>query len=127
MEGLCRTTGIEFHEEMLQPYKDKDRKILSGVHKESKSMGDPNFHQYGAIMPDVANRLDATISEETLGEATLAVAAQLGYEAGSCQKQDSLDRPPPITEGPKARAYLIRDAMQQRRARLQNLRTRKPD
>ncbi|MDB6125043.1 MAG: Amino acid adenylation domain protein, partial [Pedosphaera sp.] len=78
MEQMCRRFGLEFHEDMVQPYKDPEKKMLDGVHAQSRSMTDANFFKYKGIEAGTAQALMAA-EEDFLGELTWELAKQFGY------------------------------------------------
>ncbi len=78
MESLCRQLGIEFHDDLIDPYKEKERKMLDGIYPESMPMGDTHFHGYSEINSSVAQKWrDADAGD--LAEVTLELSEQLGY------------------------------------------------
>jgi amino acid adenylation domain-containing protein len=78
MDGLCRVLGIDFHDDLLEPYKEKERKMLDGIHPESMPMGDTHFHGYEQIEAAVAQKW-MNGDDGGLADMTLDVAEQLGY------------------------------------------------
>ncbi len=79
VEHLCNTLGLEFHEGLLEPYENLDRKMTDGVHSGSKPMGDTNFLERTQIDPNVADRW-RTGPAVPLGEITWRMAEHMGYE-----------------------------------------------
>ena len=104
MRQLCAVLRLEFHPDLLEPYKDKDRKILSGLHPESKSMGDPKFHALDRIV----NERSVASSGIDLGRPTIATAAKLGY---ALTAQDSTGRASSLAFEPAALAEHTRGAL----------------
>jgi amino acid adenylation domain-containing protein/FkbM family methyltransferase len=80
MEGMCATMGLEFHPDLLDPYKDVERKMTDGVHADSTPMGDTKFHTYGRIEAAAAERWRAVADDDFLGDVTWELARSLGYE-----------------------------------------------
>ncbi|NEP41453.1 MAG: sulfotransferase, partial [Okeania sp. SIO2H7] len=80
VEGLCKFIGIEFHQDMLEPYKEKRKRMTDGVHAVSRMMGDPKFHSYKGINAKVAERWKEEYNTDFLSEQTWQVAEELGYE-----------------------------------------------
>jgi len=80
LEQLCNFLGVEFHEDMLQPYKDGVQRMIDGIHAESRMLGDVKFHSYKGIEASVAERWKEHEDRDDLAEETQAVAALLGYE-----------------------------------------------
>jgi amino acid adenylation domain-containing protein len=92
MESLCRFLGLSFHAEMLQPYKDKERRMTDGIHAESRMLGDVKFHSYDRIDVRVGDRWkDADVH---LGDVTWELAEMLGYE-----REQRLQIPPLTRNG----------------------------
>ena len=79
VEGLCEFLGIELHPEMLEPGKNREKKMTDGLHPESKMMGDPKLHQHNRIDPAVADRWRDEMRNAALGTATRVLARELGY------------------------------------------------
>jgi amino acid adenylation domain-containing protein len=81
LEGLCAFLGVEFHAEMLQPYRDKGSRMTDGIHPLSKMLGDVKFHAHDRIDAKVAERWkDAPGDAAPLGDVTRDLAASFGYE-----------------------------------------------
>ncbi|MEO8070666.1 MAG: hypothetical protein ABI652_04645, partial [Acidobacteriota bacterium] len=77
MRAICESLGLEFDAGVLDPYRNKEQKALDGLHPQSKSMGDPKFHAFTAIMTGPA---DAPWSVASLAAPTVELAASLGYD-----------------------------------------------
>jgi amino acid adenylation domain-containing protein len=92
MESLCRFLGITLHADMLQPYKDRERRMTDGIHAESRMLGDVKFHSYDRIDTRVGDKWKEVDAEKPLGEVTWEVAEAFGYE----REQRKL-RIPPLT------------------------------
>ena len=80
LEEMCQFLGLEFHPDMLQPYKDKEKKMTDGVHTISKMLGDVKFHEHKNIDSQVADRWKEFYADDFLGDITWQVAETLGYE-----------------------------------------------
>ena len=50
--GVCTQIGIPYHDGLVQPYQNRERKMVDGIHKESVPMGDTHFLDHGRINPD---------------------------------------------------------------------------
>ncbi len=84
MRELSAFLGIEFHPEMLEPY--RGNKMTDGVHPESKMVGDPLFHKHKKIDPDLAKKWQSLPEGDRLHAITVSMAKELGYsvtESGS--------------------------------------------
>ena len=111
MRTVSQAIGLDFHPDLLEPYKDKDRKIPAGVHPESRSMGDPAFHTFRTITTERAVAPD----DDTLGDPARALAGELGYELPG--RRAAADGAVAATAPEAARARHVRDALQQQRRR----------
>jgi amino acid adenylation domain-containing protein len=80
MVSLCDALRIEFHPDLVQPYKDLDKKMVDGLYSVSQSMSDQNFLRHQRLDPDVAERWKKTYHVNALGDFTWQVAESLGYE-----------------------------------------------
>jgi amino acid adenylation domain-containing protein len=80
LEGICQFLGLEFHPDMLQPYKDKEKKMTDGIYSVSKMLGDVKFHGHKDIDAGVADRWRKYYTKAFLGDITWEVAELLGYE-----------------------------------------------
>ncbi len=80
MEAVCRFLGIAFHPGMIEPYKDKQKKMTDGIHPLSPQVGDHNFLKFNEVRPDVADQWKAEYAEDFLSAATWNMASEFGYE-----------------------------------------------
>ncbi len=93
LEGLCAFLGLEFHAEMLQPYRDKGSRMTDGIHPLSKMLGDVKFHAHDRIDAKVAERWkDAHGDAAPLGDVTRDLAASFGYETPAAPLAPSAER-----------------------------------
>jgi amino acid adenylation domain-containing protein len=81
MREVCEFLGINLHPDMLQPYKDKERRMTDGIHAESRMLGDVKFHQYTGIDARAASRWQEYATDDSLGHPTLELANTLGYKS----------------------------------------------
>jgi len=79
MVKLCQTLCLDFHDEMIQPYKEKKIRMTDTSSELSGMIGDINFHEHSQIDSQVADRWQVEIKEDFLGETTWKVADMLGY------------------------------------------------
>lgn len=79
MEKLCDLTKLKFCPEMIEPQKNKEKKMTNGLHAVSKMMGDPKFHKHKSIDPTVTSRWKDDMKESSLGTPAIAIAGKLGY------------------------------------------------
>jgi thioesterase domain-containing protein len=80
LEGFCDFLGLEFQAEMVEPYREKERRMTDGIHPFSQMLGDVKFHQHSRVDARVADRWKEQTANDPLGEVTWEVAAALGYE-----------------------------------------------
>jgi hypothetical protein len=80
MRLMCDQFAIPFHPDLLQPYKDKERKMVDGIYAASTPMGDTHFHEHKAINAAVADKWEMVRDDNFLSELTWQIAAQLGYD-----------------------------------------------
>jgi acyl carrier protein len=83
VEGICRFFGIDFHPQMIEPYRDKGQRMADGLESVSRMSGDLKFHLHSRIEPEAAYRWQRYLSEDDLGDETWELAGQLGYCKGS--------------------------------------------
>ncbi|MDX1996532.1 MAG: non-ribosomal peptide synthase/polyketide synthase [Thermoanaerobaculia bacterium] len=80
LERLSAFLGLEFDPEMLEPYKERERRMTDGIHPLAKMLGDVKFHEHQGIDRGVADRWREAYPEDFLGDVTWAMAERLGYE-----------------------------------------------
>ncbi|MCF8246999.1 MAG: amino acid adenylation domain-containing protein [Saprospiraceae bacterium] len=80
MRAMCRALDIPFHEGLLNPYQDLDKKMTDGIHRDSRSMGDTHFDQKKKIDAGKAQDWKGVLEDNFLCEATWETAQQLGYQ-----------------------------------------------
>ncbi len=77
---LCNRLGLDFHESMVNPYHDLDKKMTDGIYKDSKPMGDTRLLKYKAIDPKVADSWQGVLTDNFIGGMTWELATAFGYE-----------------------------------------------
>ncbi|HEY0547314.1 MAG TPA: condensation domain-containing protein, partial [Pyrinomonadaceae bacterium] len=91
LESLCHFLSLELHPDMLQPYREKEKRMTDGLYKESRMLGDVKFHQHISINAGVASRWAEKYTEDFLGDVSRKLAAQLDYTfAELTARQDAL-------------------------------------
>ena len=80
MNELCSLVGIQFDAEMVEPQKNKEKKMTDGLHSVSRMMGDPKYHSHNKIDPSVSEIWRQDMDESSLGDLTISVARELGYD-----------------------------------------------
>ncbi|HEY6323838.1 MAG TPA: condensation domain-containing protein, partial [Thermoanaerobaculia bacterium] len=81
LRALCGALGIAFHADMAQPYKERERRMTDGIHRESRMLGDVKFHLHKGVDAGIAWRWRQDYREDFLGEPTWEMAARLGLPA----------------------------------------------
>ncbi len=112
METVCGTFGLPFHPDMLEPYKNPEKKMLDGLHPQSKAMGDPKFHEYRGIEAKVAEMGSPTVANSVLSDSTWKLAEELGYARPAGVGAEETPTGPNAGRG--ARARRNRQYLQQR-------------
>ena len=92
VESLSRFLGVNVEPEMLEPYREKQRRMTDGIYQASKMLGDIKFHEHKGIDADVADRWKQNHTADFLGDVTLELAESFGYEASTTAVQ-----PGPVT------------------------------
>lgn len=93
LEDLCETLGIEFHPNLLDPYKDIEKKMVDGIYPESTPMGDIKFLERKSIDPKVAESWRSVSTDNFLSDMTWELASSLGYEPPSSTNVSRGDDP----------------------------------
>ena len=86
MEEVCEQFELEFHEDLLEPYKSQESKMTDGIYAASTPMGDMKFLNYRNIHPEIADKLKEVATDNFLGDVTWSLAKTFGYgppETGS--------------------------------------------
>jgi amino acid adenylation domain-containing protein len=79
MEGVCGFLGLDFDEEMLEPYREKQKRMTDGVHPLSRGLVDIKFHQRSGIDSEAASAWRGSGGDARLGSLTWELAESLGY------------------------------------------------
>jgi hypothetical protein len=79
MQQLSHTFGIGFHPDMVEPYKNTDKKMVDGIHAQSRSMTDAKFFSYKGIEAKVAHE-SVDGEEDFLSELTWELAKAFDYQ-----------------------------------------------
>ncbi|UKO95748.1 non-ribosomal peptide synthetase [Nostoc sp. UHCC 0870] len=83
VESLCQFLGLEFHPDMLQPYKEKKQRMTDGIYAQSRMVGDVKFHQYQTINASTADTWKQYYSSDFLSDVAWEVAESLGYQSNN--------------------------------------------
>ncbi len=81
MRSLCSFLGMDFAEEMIHPYENRERKMLDGVVAEDRMYGDQKFIvKHKTIDPSVADAWQREMTSEFLGPLSRTLAGEFGYD-----------------------------------------------
>jgi amino acid adenylation domain-containing protein/FkbH-like protein/non-ribosomal peptide synthase protein (TIGR01720 family)/FkbM family methyltransferase len=80
IEGLCQFLGVEFHPDMLQPYKEKKQRMTDGIYAQSRMVGDVKFHEHQTINASTADSWQQYYNTDFLGDVAWQLAESLGYQ-----------------------------------------------
>jgi amino acid adenylation domain-containing protein len=78
MEGVCQFLGLEFHPDMINPY--RGNRMTDGIYDNSRMIGDIKFHQHKSLNPEVADKWQTSFVDYVLGDITQELAASFGYD-----------------------------------------------
>jgi amino acid adenylation domain-containing protein/FkbH-like protein/non-ribosomal peptide synthase protein (TIGR01720 family)/FkbM family methyltransferase len=92
VEGLCEFLGVEFHPDMLQPYKEKKQRMTDGIYSQSRMIGDVKFHEHQGINPSTANSWKQYYSTDFLGDVTWQLAESLGYLRNNSSNSNAIEK-----------------------------------
>jgi hypothetical protein len=91
---------------MLQPYKEKQRRMTDGISEMMPMIGDPKFHRHETIDASAAHRWKKHHAHDFLGPKTWELAESIGYVREGPPKDLNPPRPdnqPNLTsESPEA-------------------------
>ena len=79
MEDICQFIGLDFLPEMLEPYKEKKKRMTDGIHSEGMMIGDVNFHSHDRIDPEAADTWKKHHTLFSPGDAAQQLAKSFGY------------------------------------------------
>ena len=77
--AICNFLGVNFQQEMLEPYQEKNQRMTDGVEMVSKMSGDLKFHLHQTIDSSMADRWQKYHAEDFLCETSREMARELGY------------------------------------------------
>jgi len=80
LKEVCRFLGIDLHPDMLDPYKNRERRMTDGIHATSRILGDVKFNQHKEIDAKIATIWQAQEGVVPLGEITWQLAESFGYQ-----------------------------------------------
>lgn len=80
MAELCNRLGLEFHESIVNPYHDLDKRMTDGIYKDSNPMGDTRLLKRKAIDPKAADSWQGVVTDNFISDMTWELATAFGYE-----------------------------------------------
>ena len=80
--GICQFLDLEVCPDMMNPYKNKERRMTDGVQTGGRMIGDVKFHQHRGIEATVADSWRQHFDVKQLGNATKQLAESFGYDVG---------------------------------------------
>jgi amino acid adenylation domain-containing protein len=86
LEDLCQTLRIQFYSDLINPYDNIEKKMIDGIYKESKPMGDTRFLEHGKINAEVAKIWVGVLRDNFLSDLTWKLAVSLGYEMPAAEE-----------------------------------------
>ncbi len=84
IKEVCDKIGIEYEPVMIRPYEGK--RMLDGVHEQSKMVGDPRFNTHKKIDPALADKWQTLPEGDRLSNFTLEIAGKLNYKIAAVDK-----------------------------------------
>ena len=79
LQRVCDFLGVELHEDMVDPYREAQGRMVDGLHPGTRSVGDVKFAEHGRVERKVAEAWRGELEPEALGDTTRALARRLGY------------------------------------------------
>ncbi|MEL7019973.1 MAG: amino acid adenylation domain-containing protein [Bacteroidota bacterium] len=103
MDELCQTLGLPFNEGLLTPYAHTETKMMDGIYKDSRSMGDTNLLRQRSINASKADEWKQVFKDNFLSDESWDWMEYFGYvgdvKNGNGKLGDSsFFTPPPITQ-----------------------------
>jgi len=78
---ICKFLNLEFNPEMLQPYKEKNKRMTEGLHSGGVMLGDMKFHRHKKIDRTVGDTWKSYYTKDFWGEPTRQLAKKFGYKS----------------------------------------------
>ena len=103
IENICQFLGLEFHPEMLQPYKEKKQRMTDGIYTQSRMVGDVKFHEHQGINASTADSWKQYYTVDFLSDVAWQVAESLGYEKSDDAKTLTTNAAIPLKEAEEGR------------------------
>ncbi len=80
IRAMCERLALDFHSDLLKPYKNLEQKMVDGIYAESRPMGDERLLEQRGINPKLADRWKGVLDDNFLSDLTWNLAGQLGYK-----------------------------------------------
>ena len=94
MQAICERFGLEYHEDLIRPYENTEKKMTDGIYAESTPMGDTRFLEHRRIRPELADAWRDVLEDDFLGDVTWRTAERLGYERPGDTRRSRRTREP---------------------------------
>ncbi len=78
MQEMCQKIGLDFHENMVNPYQNIETKMVNGLYADSKAMGDPKLLQQRGINPKLADSWRGVLKDDFLSRTTWETYRKFG-------------------------------------------------
>jgi len=101
ISAVCDFLGVDFNDSVLKPY-DNDR-MTDGVHQESLSIGDPNFHKHKDIDPSLGEVWKNVKLQRRLGGFARRIVNELGYVMPDLLPDVSIGKPEKMSSNQQSR------------------------
>ncbi|MFZ6008944.1 MAG: amino acid adenylation domain-containing protein, partial [Bacteroidota bacterium] len=85
-KGICEFLGLEYHEHLIDVYKNRRGRMMDGVYEESKTLGDIKILSHQKIDAEFADRWKSKIEVPCLSKTTIDLATELGYTIDNAQE-----------------------------------------
>ncbi len=80
VQGVCDFLHIDIHPDMLEPQKNKEKRMTDGLNDLSKMLGDVRFHEHKGITADRAYHWKKNLKEDYLSDSAWKLVETFGYE-----------------------------------------------
>lgn len=80
MEGVSAFLGLDFHPQMVDPYRNQQGRMTDALSQHTKMLGDVKFHTHTGIEAKAAERSKSRFPEELLSPVAKRLAISLGYQ-----------------------------------------------
>ncbi len=101
---MCKFLQVSYDPNMVDVYQEKRNRMTAGVHKESRMLGDVNFHKHDNIDSSLAYSWRKHFSKDFLGEQTIEVMASYDYQ--TLKEMDAAEQRP-VPTAQQIRCYAL--------------------